>query len=409
MRGAIRLALAMLAIASPAAAAEMSPASDEAIAWDPAIRHGVLPNGLRYAVMRNATPAGGVSLRLGVAVGSLDETDAERGAAHFVEHLAFGDGGPGTEPEASFAAAGAAVGRDRNAETGYYSTTYRIDLPRAGGKALPLAFAWLRAAADGGDFGEAAVSRERGVILAERESELTDETAAQEARLAFVLPGQRVNDRDPIGTLPSLAAMTPERLKAFRQRWYRPANAVVVVVGDAPPEALAAQVAAAFGDWSPGPIPERAASPPVHRRPLRHHEPAGLPRPPRPGPRRRRRGAAARGDPDRSVAARAGPAPRRGPAGSGGVDDRGLGDHRMGGPRRGRGLRGRDAERRRLRPGPGATAGRDRPHGRRPTFGTRAGRRAEGGAVLSARASRPGGHAPLAGIGDPRGRADAEG
>ena len=49
--------------------------------WDPAIRYGQLPNGLRYAVQRNATPKGGVSLRLGCAVGSYDEADDEPGGA----------------------------------------------------------------------------------------------------------------------------------------------------------------------------------------------------------------------------------------------------------------------------------------------------------------------------------------
>ena len=44
------------------------------IAPDPAVRTGVLPNGLRYAVMRNALPKGAVSIRLGIDVGSFEET-----------------------------------------------------------------------------------------------------------------------------------------------------------------------------------------------------------------------------------------------------------------------------------------------------------------------------------------------
>src|SRR5580704_8593407 len=89
------LALAALVLGLAAAAradpvVEQPPTDPSQIRWDPAIRQGVLPNGLRYAVMQNATPAGGVSIRLGVGVGSLDETDDELGAAHFLEHLAFG-------------------------------------------------------------------------------------------------------------------------------------------------------------------------------------------------------------------------------------------------------------------------------------------------------------------------------
>src|SRR5205809_4690629 len=57
--------------------------------WDPAVRYGRLPNGLRYALQHTDTPKGAVSIRLGVAVGSYDEADDERGAAHLIEHLAF--------------------------------------------------------------------------------------------------------------------------------------------------------------------------------------------------------------------------------------------------------------------------------------------------------------------------------
>jgi len=100
---------------------------------DPAVLQGVLPNGLRYLIMRNATPAGAVSLRLGIDVGSFEETPAESGAAHFNEHLAFsgGDNGHEAGPEAAFAQAGVAFGHDINAETGLFHTVYRLDMPKA--------------------------------------------------------------------------------------------------------------------------------------------------------------------------------------------------------------------------------------------------------------------------------------
>ena len=47
---------------------------------DPAIRRGVLPNGLRYGLMPGVTPTGGLSLRLAFDVGSLDEMESEREA-----------------------------------------------------------------------------------------------------------------------------------------------------------------------------------------------------------------------------------------------------------------------------------------------------------------------------------------
>jgi len=49
------------------------------IAPDPAWRFGTLPNGLRYAVRRNALPEGQVSIRIRIDAGSLHEEENERG------------------------------------------------------------------------------------------------------------------------------------------------------------------------------------------------------------------------------------------------------------------------------------------------------------------------------------------
>jgi zinc protease len=56
---------------------------------DPSWRFGTLANGLRYAVRRNALPAGQVSIRIRIDAGALHEEDQERGWAHYVEHMLF--------------------------------------------------------------------------------------------------------------------------------------------------------------------------------------------------------------------------------------------------------------------------------------------------------------------------------
>ena len=56
---------------------------------DPAWRFGTLPNGLRYAVRRNALPAGRSRSGSGSTPARSTRQDNERGWAHFVEHLAF--------------------------------------------------------------------------------------------------------------------------------------------------------------------------------------------------------------------------------------------------------------------------------------------------------------------------------
>ena len=56
---------------------------------DHTVRYGKLPNGLTYAIMPNIEPQNRVSVRLLVKAGSLEETENQRGLAHYLELMAF--------------------------------------------------------------------------------------------------------------------------------------------------------------------------------------------------------------------------------------------------------------------------------------------------------------------------------
>lgn len=246
---------------APAAAAAASRPDPNQIRPDPAVRRGVLANGLRYAVMSNPRPTGGLSLRLGMDVGSFDEREDERGAAHFVEHMVFNGSRnfPEGDVDKIFQPLGVAFGQDQNAATGLFATVYGLDLHTTAAQPVDTAFRWLRDVADGALFSPDAVNRERGVILAERESDLTPVEATREALMQFYGKGLRSTDRDPIGTLDTLRKLDAPALRAFYKRWYRPQNATVVVVGDLPVEVLEKKVAEAFSSWTAeGPAPQRA-------------------------------------------------------------------------------------------------------------------------------------------------------
>jgi zinc protease len=243
--------------AAPAA----STASDS-ILPDPAIRLGVLPNGLRYAIMQNATPKGALSVRLGIEAGDFEESESERGTAHFIEHMAFSGGQNEHEagPEKAFADAGVAFGRDLNADTSTFATVYRLDLPKADAPSLDLAFGWLRRIADGTTFADDAVNRERGIILAERATHLTPLLEASEATDSFVAPNLRSTRPHSIGTVEQLQAVNGAKLLAFYQRWYRPDNAVLVIVGDDTPDAIEARIRGTFATWTAqGPMQAKPA------------------------------------------------------------------------------------------------------------------------------------------------------
>jgi zinc protease len=237
--------------------------------WDPAIRYGELPNGLRYAVQHSATPKGGVSLRLGVSVGSFDEADDERGAAHLIEHLAFDDtrSFPAHQLELIFAPLHVTFAHDRNATSDLKQTVYQLDLPSTDTSEMDVAAKWLRDVAEGLTFSEPAIASERGAMEAERTARAADPLRALRARMDVFVDGDlRSNARFPLGTPASLSALSSARLTAFYDRWYRPENAAVVIVGDLPLDVLEQKVKATFGDWTPrGPTGTRAARTPPAR------------------------------------------------------------------------------------------------------------------------------------------------
>ncbi|HEX7048758.1 MAG TPA: pitrilysin family protein [Longimicrobiales bacterium] len=58
--------------------------------------------------------------------------------------------------------------------------------------------------------------------------------------------------RGTIGDAATLRAIGTDDVRAFYDRYYRPNNAAVVVVGDVTPEILRQRLEAAFGAWTPG-------------------------------------------------------------------------------------------------------------------------------------------------------------
>lgn len=252
-------ALTGLTFATPARA-QSEPTTS--VLTDPAVRQGRLSNGLRYALMSNDRPVGGLSIRLRFDVGSYEEPEAHSGVAHFLEHMAFN--GTRNLPEGElarrFAAEGVAFGRDQNASTSLFSTTYQLELGRGDRTSLDLAFAWMRDIGDGLLLTPAAVERERGVILAEHNTRLGPANTWRETYQAFAAPDARSRIRPPIGTPETIRGMDAAALRDFHQAWYRPDNAVLTVVGDFPLDVLEARVRRAFQDWSPAAEPMQRAT-----------------------------------------------------------------------------------------------------------------------------------------------------
>jgi len=251
LAAAFGLTTGALAQTSPAGLPEWPQAHSDLKA-DPAIRFGVLPNGLRYAIMKNATPPGQVSMRLRFNVGSLMERDDQQGLAHFLEHMAFnGSTNVPTRGEMvkDLERLGLAFGADTNAGTGFDATTYKFDLPKADDQTLDTSLMLLREIAGNLSLSQTAMDEERGVILSEERLRDSPDYRVTKSRYGFLMQGQRPPERFPIGLVPVIQNAKANLLADIYNRYYRPERATLVIVGDVDPAAIEAKIKTRFGDW----------------------------------------------------------------------------------------------------------------------------------------------------------------
>jgi zinc protease len=208
--------------------------SANGIETDPALVRGVLPNGFQYVLMENTTPKDRVSVHLNVFAGSVHETDEEQGVAHFLEHMLFNGSDhfkPGELIE-YFQSIGMDFGADANASTSFFHTTYDLTLPKGDRQSLEDAFRVIQDYAGGALLLEEEIDRERGIILAEKRERDSVSYRTFKQELAFELPGSLLNNRLPIGLTSVIETADRDLLKGFYDRWYRPDNMALVIVGD---------------------------------------------------------------------------------------------------------------------------------------------------------------------------------
>lgn len=227
------------------------PHNDSDIEPDSRIVWGKLENGMHYALMPNNEPPGRLSVRLLVRSGSLQESEEQRGLAHFLEHMAFN----GTRHFAAdemveyFQRLGMAFGADTNAHTGFNETVYKLELPELTETILEDSFRLLRDYADGMLLDEDELEKERGVILAEKNSRDSAEFRAFEAEFQFLLPESRLPKRMPIGLEEVIKTAPKQAFDDYYSKWYTPQNTVLVAVGNISAEAFEELVKNHFSDW----------------------------------------------------------------------------------------------------------------------------------------------------------------
>lgn len=202
--------------------------------FDESIRTGVLPNGMKYYIKRNAKPEQRVELRLALNAGSMQEEDDQQGLAHFVEHMCF-NGTKNFEKNALvnfLELTGVRFGADLNAYTSFDETVYMLQLPtdKEGlvDKGLMVMQDWAGAVT----FDDQEIDKERGVILSEWRTRLGADERMRQSYWPKIFYKSRYADRLPIGTTEVIKKAPYERLKTFYKDWYRPNLMALVVVGD---------------------------------------------------------------------------------------------------------------------------------------------------------------------------------
>ncbi len=202
---------------------------------DKAVRIGKLPNGLTYYIRHNNWPEHVANFYIAQRVGSINENDDQRGLAHFLEHMAFN----GSEHFKDnnlieyTRSLGVEFGSDLNAYTSIDQTVYRVcNVPTKRQSSLDSCMLILKDWSNGLTLDPEEIDKERGVIHQEWQMRSTPGMRMMERDLPKYYPGSKYAYRMPIGLMSIIDNFKPKFLRDYYQKWYRPDNQAIIVVGD---------------------------------------------------------------------------------------------------------------------------------------------------------------------------------
>lgn len=191
------------------------------------VRRGVLPNGLRYVVLRNAMPPQRFEAHIELHVGSIDEGPHEQGIAHMMEHVCF----LGSRKRERLIG----TGSRSNALTDFQHTIYHIHAPvkLEDGRSmyLPVLEA-LHEITFTPEMLPRRIEKERKAVLAEMQQVNDMEYRIETWTLSGLHETNKLGTQFPIGKEEQIKMWQQKDLKHFHEKWYYPGNATLYVVGD---------------------------------------------------------------------------------------------------------------------------------------------------------------------------------
>ena len=239
-------ALLVLAASFAVSAQQMPP-----VPVDAAVRIGHLDNGLTYYIRHNEEPKGQANFYIAQKVGSILEDENQRGLAHFLEHMCFNGTQhfPGNGVIHYCEKIGVKFGADLNAYTSIDETVYNIDnvpvekVPDAIDSCLWILHDWADGLLLAGDD----IDHERGVIHEEWRTRSNAQMRQFEVILPRLYPGNRYGERLPIGLMEVVDNFPYQAIRDYYEKWYRPDQQGIVVVGDIDVDAVESKIKDIFG------------------------------------------------------------------------------------------------------------------------------------------------------------------
>lgn len=218
---------------------------------DKEVRIGKLPNGLTYYIRHNNYPKGQADFYIAQKVGSVLENDEQRGLAHFLEHMCFNGttNFPGKNLINWLESIGVKFGQNLNAYTAADQTVYNINnVPVAREGVQDSCLLILHDWANDLLLLTEEIDAERGVIHEEWRRTTVGQMRILENALPTLLPGSQYAYRLPIGTMEVVDNFEPKALRDYYEKWYRPDQQGIIVVGDIDVDRIEAKIKEMFSD-----------------------------------------------------------------------------------------------------------------------------------------------------------------
>jgi len=261
MAGVARLSVALVVLAVWGCGAGRTVPRPAAAVSSPT-RH-VLANGIPVIVQEHRG-SDVVALQLWVRAGARDETAAELGLAHYLEHMLFR--GTTARPGGFVERDVEGVGGRMNAGTTWDYTFYYVTLPS---RRMVSGLEMLADIAVNATLDTDVLEKEKDIVL--DEMRLGEDSPRR--RLGLQLYAQLFEGhpygRRVIGTPELVRGLTRETLAGFYRRHYVPETFAVVAVGAVDPQQVLATASATFGRLPRGGAPRLPVAPPPPFRPQR--------------------------------------------------------------------------------------------------------------------------------------------